>query len=172
MIDMVSKKSNPVKKVAVEKKTAPTKNIENNQSKRRKTRGSETPGKRVNNGGARKGSGRKLGAATKKTREIADKLAADGGLLPLGWMLSVLRETPDKLRRMYADGEIDTVEYTIRLQELTRRRDKAAVDACSYIHPRLSAITASVTTPAHEKFVKECEALAAELLAQEAAAKK
>jgi len=148
------------------KKISASKKVENNQLANKKPRSGC-----ANNGGARKGSGRKLGAATKKTREIADDLAADGGITPLEWMLSVLRETPDKLRRMYADGEIDTVEYTIRLQELTRRRDKAAVDACSYIHPRLSAITANVTTPAHEKYVKECEALALVLQAEEASKK-
>ena len=72
-------------------------------------------------------------------------------------MLETLRETPDKLRKMYADGDIDTVEYTIRLQELTKRRDKAAVDSCPYIHPRLSSITADVGLKGHDFWVSLLE---------------
>ena len=140
-------KINSVKKTPA-KKPAAKKSFENNQKKI--TRASV---KRPGSGGARKGSGRKLGAATKKTREIADRLAASDEISPLEYMLETLRETPDKLRKMYADGDIDTVEYTIRLQELTKRRDKAAVDACPYIHPRLSSITADVNTQGHDHWI-------------------
>lgn len=68
-------------------------------------------------GGARKGAGRKLGAATKKTREIADAAMAEG-LSPLEFMLNVMRDDgADKRERMYA------------------------ANACApYIHPRLQAI--------------------------------
>ena len=68
-------------------------------------------------GGRREGAGRKLGAATRRTREIANKAASDG-LMPLEYMLAVLRDEtkPDKDR--YA----------------------AAVDAAPYLHPKLSAV--------------------------------
>ena len=42
-------------------------------------------------GGRRANSGRKPGSANKRTREIADK-AAEDGLTPLDYMLSVLRD--------------------------------------------------------------------------------
>ena len=61
------------------KRPAVTKSFENNQKKI--TRASV---KRPGSGGARKGSGRKLGAATKKTREIADKLAESSDVTPFG----------------------------------------------------------------------------------------
>ena len=146
-------KKNPIKRVPA-KKSAVKKSFENNQKKI--TRASV---KRPGSGGARKGSGRKLGAATKKTREIADRLAASDEISPLEWMLETLRETPDKLRKMYADGDIDTVEFTIRLQELTKRRDKAAVDSCPYLHPRLSSITADVNTNGHDHWLMLMEGM-------------
>ena len=172
MIDMASKKINSVKKAAVEKKAAPTKNIENNQSKRRKSRGSETPGKRVNNGGARKGSGRKLGAATKRTRKIADDLAKDETrITPLDYLMEVLNTTPESIKAKLKKGEISQEEAIVMLTDLKQSRYKAAVDSAPYLHPRLSSISASVTTPEHEMFVKECEALALVLQAEEAAKK-
>ncbi len=121
---------------------------------------------RPGNGGARKNSGRKKGAATRKTREIADKLAERSDITPLAWMLSVLNTTPDSLRKQYEAGELDTPQYMVALHDLTKRRDKAAVDACSYIHPRLSAVTAVVSTPEHEAYVKEREATAKSILAE------
>jgi hypothetical protein len=69
-------------------------------------------------GGVRPGSGRPLGAATKRTREIADQAAASG-LLPLEYMLNILR-----------DPTIDN-----------ERRDWAAEKAAPYLHPKLIATT-------------------------------
>jgi hypothetical protein len=68
-------------------------------------------------GGRRPGAGRKPGAATKKVREAADRLAAEG-LTPLDYMLGVLRGT------MAYDAQ----------------RFAAAEKAAPYIHPRLQAI--------------------------------
>lgn len=68
-------------------------------------------------GGARKGAGRKLGRASRKTREIADRLAAEAGLTPLEYMIQVMRN-PDAA---------------------TDRRDAMAIAAAPYIHPRLSS---------------------------------
>jgi hypothetical protein len=134
----------PAKKKAPVKKAAPRKKpIENNQSRAR-----------PNNGGARKNSGRKVGAATKRTRAIADKLAESNEITPLEYMLQTLRETPEKLKKQYDDGEIDTVQYAVALQDLTKRRDKAAESAACYIHPRLSSIEANVGLRGQDKFVE------------------
>ena len=135
----------PSKKKVAKKKTAKKKaiKIENNQS----------TGKRVNNGGKRKGSGRKKGATTKKTREIADKLAESDEISPLEYLLAVLRETPDKLKAKFDAGEIDSAEYIVELQVMQKRKDNAAEKACPYIHPRLSSIEAKVTDNAHERWL-------------------
>jgi hypothetical protein len=70
-------------------------------------------------GGKRHGAGRKLGAVTAKTREIAEHAAADG-LTPLEYMLGVLR---------------DELEPTVR-------RDWAAEKAAPYVHARLANVNA------------------------------
>lgn len=144
----LSKPKAPVKRATVKPKAAPAKKkvAENNQQKKH-------GGKRPNSGGARKGSGRKVGAATVKTRAIADKLVEDGELTPLEYTLSVMRETPEKLKAQHEKGDIDVVEYTIKMQELIRRKDKAAETAMSFIHPRLSSIDASVGLTGHDAFI-------------------
>jgi hypothetical protein len=68
-------------------------------------------------GGPRKGSGRPPGAASKRTREIADKAMAEG-ITPLEFMLNVMRDETNE----------------------SRDRLSAAVSAAPYIHPRLAAI--------------------------------
>ena len=130
-------------KRAIVKPSAKKKSVENIQSARA----------RPKNGGARKNAGRKVGAATKKTRAIADKLVEDGELTPLEYTLSVMRETPEKLKAQHEKGDIDVVEYTIKMQELIRRKDKAAETAMSFIHPRLSSIDASVGLTGHDAFI-------------------
>lgn len=76
-------------------------------------------------GGARPGAGRKKGATTKLNEE-ARKQAAAGGLMPLDFMLAILRnvEKPD------AD------------------RFEAAKAAAPYVHAKLSAVevTGEITT--------------------------
>ena len=70
-------------------------------------------------GGARKGAGRKKGAATKRTREIANKAVQDG-ITPLEVMLGAMRQA-------WESGELNTAAGH-------------AKDAAPYIHPRLQAI--------------------------------
>jgi hypothetical protein len=72
-------------------------------------------------GGKRPGAGRPKGAATKRTREIADRTVADGET-PLEYMLRVMRDA--------------TAEPS--------RRDDMAKAAAPYIHARLSAVVATV----------------------------
>lgn len=68
-------------------------------------------------GGKREGAGRPAGAATVKTREAADRAAADG-ITPLEYMLKILRDDKaDPKDRMWA-----------------------AQTAAPFIHPRLNAV--------------------------------
>lgn len=68
-------------------------------------------------GGARPGAGRKRGGKNRKTREIADRAAAEG-ITPLEYMLKVLR-----------DDDMDAA-----------RRDDMAKAAAPYMHPRLASV--------------------------------
>lgn len=68
-------------------------------------------------GGVRPGAGRKQGAITKKTRDIAEKASSEG-ITPLEFMLEVMRDT-----------KADRAE----------RLDMAKA-AAPYIHPRLAAV--------------------------------
>lgn len=69
-------------------------------------------------GGARPGAGRKPGAVSTRTREIAEALAQDGGLTPLEFLTSIYRD----------EGE-----------EMSRRVD-AAKAAAPYVHARLQPV--------------------------------
>jgi hypothetical protein len=70
----------------------------------------------MSHGGKRAGAGRKAGAATKRTREIANAVAE--GLTPLEYLTSVFRN--------------EEVEQTKRID--------AAKAAAPYVHARLSAV--------------------------------
>lgn len=79
-------------------------------------------------GGARPGAGRKAGSATKKTREIADRAAAEG-ITPLEFMLQIMRTEPPT--------DIEDMRVLTDLQQM---RFEAAKAAAPYVHPRLAAI--------------------------------
>jgi len=146
---MVTKKAAPKRKAPVRKKTAvkkaPAKNLKTITSKKTITRGP--------NGGARKGSGRKIGSATKRTRAIADKLAESSDITPLEYMMKTLNSTDENLKAQHKKGEIDTETYLVRLKFNMDRRDQAAKDAAPYIHPRLSSITAEVKGSEHDQWI-------------------
>jgi hypothetical protein len=82
----------------------------------------------MKNGGRRPGSGRKAGTANKKTREIADRAAAEG-ITPLELMLQIMRgqACPEN-----ADPAQKVAFHQLRFE--------AAKAAAPYIHPRLSNI--------------------------------
>ena len=67
-------------------------------------------------GGRREGAGRPKGAATKRTREIADQ-AANEGITPLEYLLQVMRTSEDEARRI-----------------------DAAKAAAPYVHPKLANV--------------------------------
>ena len=125
--------------------------------------------KKGGNGGTRPGAGRKKGVSTapakKRTAGIADDLAGSAKITPLEYMIEVLNETPDQLIKAFKDNKIEAVEFAIKYKALVARRDEAAKNAAPYLHPRLSSITASITTPEHEQYIKDCEAELALLLA-------
>lgn len=77
-------------------------------------------------GGRRPGSGRKKGSATKRTREIADKAAAEG-VTPLEYMLKIMRQPT----------EHEDPKVTIAREALAFEAAKAAAP---YMHPRLAAV--------------------------------
>jgi hypothetical protein len=66
--------------------------------------------------GERRG-GRQKGSLNKRTEEVRRE-AAEGGMLPLDYMLEVMRDK----------------------QEDPRRRDEMAKAAAPYVHPRLAAV--------------------------------
>ena len=74
-----------------------------------------------NRGGRRPGAGRKPGSATRKTREIAERAAAEG-ITPLEVML-------EDMRAKYAAGDLEAAADRAR-------------DCAPYMHPRLSSISA------------------------------
>lgn len=86
-------------------------------------------------GGKRPGAGRKKGALSKRTQEIAAAVLADG-ITPLEYMLQVMRTSPD-----------------------LKRRDTMAIAAAAYVHPRLAAIEANVKVSEHEEAVKSLHAV-------------
>jgi hypothetical protein len=75
-------------------------------------------------GGARIGAGRKKGAAT-KLNEVARAQALDGGISPLDYLLSVMRDDDN-------DGHT---------------RLDAAKAAAPYVHAKLSAVDTTVKGP-------------------------
>jgi len=84
-------------------------------------------------GGARAGAGRKKGAATEKTREIADREMSGGELTPLEYMLQVMRTEPRE--------DLDAKDFMASVS----LRFEAAKAAAPYMHPRLAAVEHSGT---------------------------
>jgi methanogenic corrinoid protein MtbC1 len=81
-------------------------------------------------GGKREGSGRKVGSATKKTREIANK-ALEEGITPLEVMLETMRTA------YYAADDCENAEARSALLKIAH---DAAKDAAPYVHPKLAAV--------------------------------
>lgn len=104
---------------------------ENNQTK------SERYSKKApTRGGARPNAGRKKGAATAKTRAIADKAAAEG-ITPLEVMLKTMSALMERAEALQANQDPD--DDTNPLKLMIQAAD-VAKDAAPYMHPRLAAI--------------------------------
>lgn len=90
-------------------------------------------------GGARKGAGRKPGSATKRTREIADRAAAQG-ITPLEVMLRAMTALVDQADAL---AESDVAQLNGRAADrlgLLVSAAEVAKNAAPYMHPRLAAI--------------------------------
>lgn len=92
-------------------------------------------------GGKRDGAGRPEGAVTKRTRETAEK-AASAGLMPLDYMLAILRDDrADAKDRMwaaekaapYVHAKLASVEHSGTLDVTTQTKEQrdAAVAAAA-----------------------------------------
>ena len=127
-------KATAKKATTVAKKATPTK---------RKPAAKKQPAKR----------GRKPGAATKQTRAIADREATSGEQMPLEYMLERMRTTSEELKAQYEAGKLTTEEYMVKLNDLEERRDRMALAAAPYCHPRLAAIQANVTAGSHDAWI-------------------
>lgn len=112
---------------------------------------------RSRNGGPQRNSGRKPGAATQKTREIADQLAQTGEETPLEYMLRIMRIKDDDLDAMEQAGTIDSAEKIKFKAMRDERRDWAAEKAAPYIHPRLASIEANLGVTVHESWLEELD---------------
>ena len=75
----------------------------------------------MSHGGKRSGSGRKPGAATRANEEARAR-AAEGGEMPLDYMLRIMRDA----------------------QQDHDRRDRMAVAASPYVHAKLAQVDASL----------------------------
>jgi hypothetical protein len=103
--------------------------IENNQTSSSKSK----------RGGARKNAGRKKGATTTRTREIAEKVLsrAKKGGTPLEVMLKVMTGLMNAAEAAKKSKDPDEKKAAVKLMLLA---SKAASDAAPYVHPRLAAI--------------------------------
>lgn len=124
-------------KTAVKKTVCKKSVTKRTKGTQRPTRAKSSGNGNAGHGGKRRGAGRKPSSATNKTREIADQAAEDGELLPLSYLLQVLRTGPDELRGQYEAGELDDVEYRLLLESASnagigppRRRRRTVIRAC------------------------------------------
>lgn len=107
-------------------------------------------------GGKRIGAGRKAGAATKKTRAIAERVATDGGLTMLEIMVgnaryfdqqardaeaALLQMQPTNLANMEPKEQFDFMLAEVKKAAgLRQLAQDAASDAARFCHPILSPI--------------------------------
>jgi len=97
-------------------------------------------------GGSRKGAGRKVGAANRRTRQIADE-AMKHGMSPLEVMLDNMRfahaGATNCLEKLIEKHDANPIEMFDAYKEMLKLRamaQEAAKDAAPYMHPRLAAI--------------------------------
>lgn len=94
-------------------------------------------------GGPRTGAGRKPGALTKKTREIAEKAVAQG-VTPLDVMLGTMRELWNKAEAgevgMSGEKVVTPLDYRLQAAEVAHK-------AAPFVHPKLANIEAQVSGP-------------------------
>lgn len=87
------------------------------------------------NGGARPGAGRKPGQKTKVNEAIKRRILGDKKMLPLEFLLMVMREDQPKQK-----PDESPVEFLARYRAWKEDRLDAAKAAAPYIHPKLESI--------------------------------
>ncbi len=92
-------------------------------------------------GGRRPGSGRKPGSANKRTREVADKAAADG-ITPLEVMLNTMKALWEDA--LDDDGKLTNIEKALAACSVGK-------DAAPYMHPRMQQIQAQIDQTVRER---------------------
>jgi hypothetical protein len=101
-------------------------------------------------GGFRPGAGRKTGAATVRTRQIANELAREGET-PLQVLIGTMRE----LWQQAANAPTAAERLEKKLAACA-----VAKDASPYIHPRLAAVAATVRQVTSVRDLSDAELLA------------
>lgn len=121
---------------------------------------------------AKRKAGRPLGSATRVTREMADRLSSDGGLVPLEAMVGNMRyfaneavglaqlvkQFADELRKEKLTKKQKTaLQRALDLKKLfsmlaavegaTMRAQECARDAAPYMHPRLGHLSVDSKGP-------------------------
>lgn len=107
-------------------------------------------------GGVRKGAGRKAGAVTVKTREIANKVAADGGRQMLEIMVENARHlfnlaleaeqalaemTPDKIAGLEPEEQFNVILAEVKKAAgLRMLAQECASEAAPFMHAKISPI--------------------------------
>lgn len=110
----------------------------------------------MSRGGKREGAGRKVGAATRKTREIANKIAADGERSMLEIMVGNARYfdrqaadaegalaflRPENLKNLSAQDQFDFMMAEVKKAAgLRGLAQSCAADAARFLHPILSPV--------------------------------
>ena len=92
-------------------------------------------------GGRRLGSGRKPGSANKRTREVADKAAADG-ITPLEVILNTMKALWEDA--LDDDGKLANIEKALAACSVGK-------DAAPYMHPRMQQIQAQIDQTVRER---------------------
>jgi ribosomal protein S11 len=104
-------------------------------------------------GGPRTGAGRKPGAVTKKTREIAEK-AIEQGITPLDVMLGTMRELWSKAEKgesgLSGDKIITPLDYRLQAADVAQK-------AAPFVHPKLSNVEAKVTADVTQQTVTQAD---------------
>lgn len=108
-------------------------------------------------GGPRTGAGRKPGAVTKKTREIAEK-AIEQGITPLDVMLGTMRELWQKAEQgsVEVNGEGSTAKIMTPL-DFRLLAAEVAQKAAPFVHPKLSNVEAKVTADVTQQTVTQAD---------------
>lgn len=98
-------------------------------------------------GGARPNAGRKVGASAEKTREVANKIAADGDITPLEVMVASMRAIYAKAQ---SGIEVEDGSKTVTPLQLYAMAADVASKAAPFIHPKLSSIEMNANVTNHE----------------------